>query len=140
MAPAAELLKELQAAGITLRADGDRLLFKPRGAMTPDLGARVKGCKRELLALLAGNVCEWNGQTFPLRPSPPASMPAPPPGKPGETIEQWWNPRRGWHWRTRPTSELDRAHWAMLKAEGLTHPFELELAARAAGNNPRTER
>lgn len=136
MSPATALLAELRAAGIELRADGDRLRFKPRAAMTPDLAARVKGCKRELLALLAGNVCEWNGQTFPMRPSPPPNMPAPPPGKVGETVEQWWNPRRGWHWRARPTSDMDRAHWVMLKAEGLAAKLfpasELEATTKAA--------
>jgi len=48
----AALLAELTARGIELRALGDRLRFRPRKAMTPDLFARVASHKLELLTLL----------------------------------------------------------------------------------------
>lgn len=49
----AELLAELDALGIQLEADGDRLRFRPREKITADLSARMKAHKGELLALLA---------------------------------------------------------------------------------------
>lgn len=48
----AALLAELTAQGIELQARGDRLCFRPRKAMTPQLVARVKAHKPELLALI----------------------------------------------------------------------------------------
>lgn len=49
----AALLAELAALGIELRAHGDRLRFRPQTAMTPELAARVKAHKPDLLAMLA---------------------------------------------------------------------------------------
>jgi len=49
----ADLLAELDALGIRLEADGDRLCFRPRDKVTADLAARMKAHKGELLALLA---------------------------------------------------------------------------------------
>lgn len=48
-----ELLAELGRRGIEMRADGDRLQFRPAAALTPDLSARVKEHKPALLAILA---------------------------------------------------------------------------------------
>jgi len=48
-----DLLAELDALGIRLEANGDRLRFQPREAVTVDLAARMKTHKAELLALLA---------------------------------------------------------------------------------------
>lgn len=53
-APVAELVAVLTARGIELQAEGGRLRFRPREAMTPDLAERVKRHKPELLAMLAG--------------------------------------------------------------------------------------
>jgi len=49
---AAELLLDLGRVGIRLEADGERLRYCPRSAMTPDLLGRLKAHKVELLALL----------------------------------------------------------------------------------------
>ncbi len=52
MSTAAVLLADLKGRGIELRAEGERLRFRPVAAMTPELAARVKAHKGELLALL----------------------------------------------------------------------------------------
>jgi hypothetical protein len=49
-----ELLSELDRLGVRLEADGDRLRYSPRSALTPELFARLKAHKAELLALLRG--------------------------------------------------------------------------------------
>jgi hypothetical protein len=49
----ADLLAKLDALGIQLEADGERLRFRPREAVTADLAARMKAHKGELRALLA---------------------------------------------------------------------------------------
>jgi len=48
----AELLLDLGRVGIRLEADGERLRYCPRSALTPDLLDRLKAHKAELLALL----------------------------------------------------------------------------------------
>jgi hypothetical protein len=50
--PVSELLAELDALGIQLEADGERLRFRPREAVTMDLAGRMKMHKPELLALV----------------------------------------------------------------------------------------
>lgn len=53
---ASALLSELRAAGVTLAATGDRLKIEAApGIITPELTARLKASKPELLAILAGN-------------------------------------------------------------------------------------
>jgi hypothetical protein len=49
---AAELLLDLGRLGIRLEADGERLRYFPRSALTPDLLDRLKAHKAELLAVL----------------------------------------------------------------------------------------
>jgi hypothetical protein len=49
---AAELMADLDRLGIRLEAQGDRLRFHPRSAVTPDLADRLREHKGELLALL----------------------------------------------------------------------------------------
>ncbi len=49
---ATDLLAELDALGIRLEADGERLRFRPRGKMTADLADRMRVHKAELLAAL----------------------------------------------------------------------------------------
>jgi hypothetical protein len=51
---APELLEALRTRGVTLEAVGDRLRFRPRGSVTPDLRAALVARKREILALLVG--------------------------------------------------------------------------------------
>ena len=49
---AAELLLDLGRLGIRLEAEGESLLYSPRSALTPDLLARLKAHKADLLAML----------------------------------------------------------------------------------------
>lgn len=51
--PVAVLLVELARRGIELRAAGDRLRYRPRSAMTPDLAARLEAHRADVLAILA---------------------------------------------------------------------------------------
>ena len=55
MNPALQLLEELQARGVTLMADGDRLRFHPRGKVTPGLLDRLRKHKTEMLQSLAAD-------------------------------------------------------------------------------------
>lgn len=48
-----ELLAELWRRGIELRADGDRLCYRPVSAVPPDLRSQLAQHKPELLAILA---------------------------------------------------------------------------------------
>ena len=50
----AVLIADLTALGIELQANGDRLRYAPRSAVTPDLVKRMTAHKGELLATLAG--------------------------------------------------------------------------------------
>jgi hypothetical protein len=50
--PVEALLIDLVARGIELQANGDRLRFRPRKAVTPDLVERLKRHKAQLLAIL----------------------------------------------------------------------------------------
>ena len=48
------LLSELRAAGVTLEADGDRLKVQAApGIITPELTARLRAAKPDLLAILS---------------------------------------------------------------------------------------
>jgi len=49
---AAELLADLDRLGVRLEADGDRLRYHPRSALTGELVARLKAHKGDLLAML----------------------------------------------------------------------------------------
>jgi len=49
---AAELLLDLGRLGILLEADGERLRFHPRSALTPDLLDLLKAHKADLLAAI----------------------------------------------------------------------------------------
>jgi len=53
MSAAAALLAELVRRGIELQPHGDRLRYRPKAAMTPELAERVKAHQPELLAALA---------------------------------------------------------------------------------------
>lgn len=53
MTAAADLLTELQARGVALVADGDRLRFHPRHKVTGNLLDRLREHKPELLGILA---------------------------------------------------------------------------------------
>ena len=65
MSPSA-LFFELQAAGVTLTARGDRLKVEAaRGTITPELLARMKAAKPDLLAILTGNTPAISGLSKP---------------------------------------------------------------------------
>ena len=49
---AAQLMTDLAQFGIRIEAQGDRLRYSPRSAVTPDLARRMKAHKGELLAIL----------------------------------------------------------------------------------------
>lgn len=54
------LLDTLRAAGLTVTADGDRLIVAPKDRLTPALRQQMAAHKAELLALLAAeNAPEW---------------------------------------------------------------------------------
>ena len=55
---AADLMTDLARLGIRIEAHGDRLRYSPRSAVTPDLTARMKAHKPELLAILRGDTPE----------------------------------------------------------------------------------
>ncbi|HQA44934.1 MAG TPA: hypothetical protein PLM77_11130 [Phycisphaerae bacterium] len=109
MSPAAVLMGELAARGIELQAEGGKLRFRPRAAMTPDLAERVKRHKPELLAMLTGDSCSLQ------------QLPQPDCGQGGTHADkEWrrfiaecrpWPDGRGWY---------DRAE--MRKYERLTAP------------------
>ncbi|HEV8058681.1 MAG TPA: hypothetical protein VGP68_02345 [Gemmataceae bacterium] len=52
--PLEELLVDLGKKGIKLRADGERLRFRPMTAVTPNLAEQLKANKAELLRLIDG--------------------------------------------------------------------------------------
>ena len=52
---ATEILNELQRRGVELRAEGDRLRFRPKEAVTPDLIKILKQHKAEIIAAVAGD-------------------------------------------------------------------------------------
>lgn len=70
---AAELLLDLDRLGIQLEADGERLRYFPRSALTPDLLARLKAHKADLLAMLRPAP-----DAAPARPAPTCEAPATP--------------------------------------------------------------
>lgn len=51
MTATAELLTDLQALGVILAAEGDRLRFHPKDKVTPELLAQLRTCKGELMAM-----------------------------------------------------------------------------------------
>jgi hypothetical protein len=51
-APVEMLLAELTRRDVELRADGDRVRFRPLAAVTPDLAERLRQYKAEVLAVL----------------------------------------------------------------------------------------
>ena len=59
----AQLLTELQTLGVKVWPDAGALRFKaPAGVMTPELAARVKAIKPELMAILTGEAANDEGE------------------------------------------------------------------------------
>lgn len=58
MAGARNLLQELEGRGVRLLAEGGRLVARgPSGSITPDLSARIREHRDELLGELTANTC-----------------------------------------------------------------------------------
>ena len=66
---AAALVAELRALGVELAPAGDRLRFRPASRVPPDLLARLRERKAEVLALLAEDSLAparaWSGYSYP---------------------------------------------------------------------------
>ena len=71
--PAGTLLIELTRQGIELQAHGDKLRFRPRSSMAPELVKRVKSHKSELLAMLRGERTPQRPQDGQSRPTVPTT-------------------------------------------------------------------
>ena len=85
MVAARDVLTSLLSMGIAIEASGDRLRYRPRSAMTPDLLAAVKRCKAGLLELLsspggpgAGSDDSFAQDPIPARATPVRSIAQPP--------------------------------------------------------------
>lgn len=70
---AAELLAEVRALGVELRAasDGSRILYHPRDALTPEWVERLRQHKPEVLALLSEVEAEVAWRVAAMRPQVP---------------------------------------------------------------------
>lgn len=55
---ARDLLAELAGAGLSVTADGDRLVVRPASKLTDDMRTALRATKPELLALLSGPPAE----------------------------------------------------------------------------------
>ena len=52
----AELLNDASRRGVSIWAEGSRLLYRPKDALTPELEAALKANKAEVLAVLEARV------------------------------------------------------------------------------------
>lgn len=65
MSAAVELLRRVEALGVSVRVDpdGEHLRLKPATALTPELLEELRACKAELLALLTPRPA-WSGSWY----------------------------------------------------------------------------
>ena len=77
---ARDLLQTLAAAGLTVTADGDRLVVTPAARITDELRAAIRAWKLDLLAELAAPPPAPPSAEAP--PAPPTASPAPEPPAP----------------------------------------------------------
>ena len=75
---ARELLAELERLGVELATDGERLRYRPRGAVAPRLRAAMAVRRAELLALLDREEAEVRWRADAMRPQVPLTGPIPP--------------------------------------------------------------
>jgi hypothetical protein len=80
---AEDLLAVLAARGISVVADGRRLRFKPRSALSPAVIARIRECRSELLGALG----VWPDPPPPRAPAVPAPLQL---GGRGLTLTERW--------------------------------------------------
>lgn len=67
---ASVLLDTITAAGLTVTADGDTLVVRPRNRITPELRALIRVRKAELLALLPPPSPVLDATNTPVAPCP----------------------------------------------------------------------
>ena len=94
---AGALLMELTRRGIELEPHADRLRYRPRSAMTPELIGRVKASKAALLAILGATlpVGEPDAERCPDRRPDAARWPTTPTDAP-EAVATLATARTGW--------------------------------------------
>lgn len=85
-----ELLLDLRRLGIRLEADGERLRYTPRDALTPDLLARLKEHKADILASLRPEPAVNRSVTFIPTSKPQAQPRITPPVRIKTTVETKW--------------------------------------------------
>ena len=115
---ARDLLNDLAEAGMTIRADGNRLLIRPAEKLTDDMRQALRAAKAELLAELGARPANANPTALP--PSP---------------IRQWRLSKADadrCHWPTWDDDEIAAfvARHARLLAQGLTNGDADDLAER----------
>lgn len=83
--PALALIAEARRLGLSLRADADTIHYRPKDRMTPDLAARIKAHKPEVIAVLRSlnsdsSTADRRGgpETSAARPDGPTDAPARP--------------------------------------------------------------
>ena len=74
---AVELVGTLRTVGASLAVDGDRLLVRPKAALTPKLRVALSERKMEVLALLASEEAEVAWRSAVMRPQVPECGPIP---------------------------------------------------------------
>ena len=103
MLEAIRLLEEVQSLGLHVEAHGDRIRYAPALIATPEIQARLREHKDEILALLRGRRARPGLVVCPICPS-----------------REFWLPRRGNRWDcvtcSPPASEADVV--ARLRMEG----------------------
>ena len=74
---ARDLLVELERRGVELAADGERLRYRPRDAVPPELRVAIVTHKQELLALLADEEAEvgWRAEAMRFQVPPTGPIP-----------------------------------------------------------------
>ena len=74
---AVELLTDLRERGLRLRAEGERLLVAPKGALTPEIRDALVAHKSEILPLLQAQDPEVQWRLDAMRGQVPTSGPIP---------------------------------------------------------------
>lgn len=106
---ASDILADLTARGIELVGSGNRIRYRPRSLMAPELVERIKAHKPDLLAIL-----RTDGIGDGPEAAPEADIPERPAERPGYVTELISRDGR-WSWRQRRMDEADRA-WAAYHA------------------------
>ena len=76
MSAVTELLNQIQAAGIRLVVEGERLRYRPVDRMTPELAAAIRAHRTMIVAQLAGDIPTLGREN--VRPAEASAMTASP--------------------------------------------------------------